>query len=115
MRLRHSVTMRFYGIIQKKKEYLIKYEYDQCIKEFFFIFLSLSVFGLLSSSLLLFPQSFGRYVIRPSSGVGRTQEPSRNFELRPLLNSRGSCSDSVSHNRILVLSIPVLLFACSQD
>ena len=53
-------------------------------------FLSLRVFGLLSSSLLLFPQRFGRYVLRPSSGVCRTREPSRNFELRPLLNPRGS-------------------------
>ena len=26
-----------------------------------------------------------------------------------------ACSDSVSHNRVLVLSIPVLLLACSQD
>ena len=47
-------------------------------------------FGLLSSSLLLFPQRFGRYVLRPSSGVCRTREPSQNFELRPLLNPRGS-------------------------
>ena len=31
--------------------------------------LSLRVFGLLSSSLLLFPQRFGQYVLRPSSGV----------------------------------------------
>ena len=53
-------------------------------------FWSLRVFGLLSSSLLLFPQRFSRYVLRPSSGVCRTREPSRNFELRPLLNSRGS-------------------------
>ena len=53
-------------------------------------FLSLRVFGLLSSSLLLFPQRFGWYVLRPSSGVCRTREPSRNFELRPLLNPRGS-------------------------
>ena len=49
-------------------------------------FLSLRVFGLLSTSLLLFPQCFGRYVLRPSSGVCRTREPSRNFELRSLLN-----------------------------
>ena len=34
--------------------------------------LSLRVFGLLSSSLSLFPQRFGRYVLRPSSGVCRT-------------------------------------------
>ena len=52
-------------------------------------FLSLSIFWLLSSSLLLFPQCFGRYVLRPSSGVCRTQEPSRNFEVHPLLNPRG--------------------------
>ena len=52
--------------------------------------LSLRFFGLLSSSLLLFPQRFGRYVLRSSSGVCRTREPSRNFELRPLLNPRGS-------------------------
>ena len=53
-------------------------------------FLSLRVFGLLSSSLLFFPQHFGWYVFRPSSGVCRTQEPSWNFELHPLLNSQGS-------------------------
>ena len=54
------------------------------------IFLSLRVFGLLSSSLLLFPQRFGRYNFRPSSDVCRTREPTRNFEQRPLLNPRGS-------------------------
>ena len=48
------------------------------------------VFGLLSASLLLFPQRFGRYVLRPSSGVCRTWKPSRNFELRPSLNPQGS-------------------------
>ena len=26
-----------------------------------------------------------------------------------------ACSDSVSHNRVQLLSIPVLLLACSQD
>ena len=34
-------------------------------------FLSLRVFGLVSSSLLLFPQRFGRYIHRPSSSVCR--------------------------------------------
>ena len=34
-------------------------------------------------------QRFGRYVLRPSSSVCRTREPSRNIELRPLLNIRG--------------------------
>ena len=48
-------------------------------------FLSLRFFGLLSSSLLLFPQRFGQYVLRPSSGVCRTRKPSRNFKLHPLL------------------------------
>ena len=52
-------------------------------------FLSLRVFGLLSSSLFLFLQCFGQYVLRPSSGVCRTWEPSGNFELRPLLNPQG--------------------------
>ena len=52
-------------------------------------FLSLRFFGLLFSSLL-FPQRFGQYVLRPSSGVCRTWEPSRNFELRPLLKPRES-------------------------
>ena len=47
-------------------------------------FLSLRVFGLLSSSLLLFPQRFW-----PSSGVCRTQEATQNFKLRPLLNPQG--------------------------
>ena len=50
--------------------------------------LSWRVFGLLSSSLLLFLQHFGRYVLRPSSGVCRTWNSSRNFELRPLLNKK---------------------------
>ena len=50
--------------------------------------LSLRVFELLSSSFLLYPQRFGRYVLRPSSGVCRTREPSWNFELRPLLKAR---------------------------
>ena len=52
-------------------------------------FLSFRVFGLLSSSLLLFPQCFSRWVLRPSSGVCRTRKLSWNFELRPLLNPQG--------------------------
>ena len=50
-------------------------------------FLSLRVFGLLSSSLLLFPQRFNRYVLRPSSGVCQTREPSRNSFFCTQLNS----------------------------
>ena len=49
--------------------------------------------------------------ICPSSRVCRTQEPSRNFELRPLLNTRGS----PVLIPLEVLSIPVLLLACSQN
>ena len=46
--------------------------------------------GLLSSSLLLFPQHFSRYVLRPSSRVCQTREPPWNFELCLLLNPWGS-------------------------
>ena len=55
-----------------------------------FLLWLLRVFGLSSSSLLLFPQRFGRYVHRPSSNICRTREPTQNFELRPLLNPHGS-------------------------
>ena len=55
---------------------------------FFFFFYH--VFGLLSSSLLSFSQHFGRYVLRPSSGVCQTWQHSRNFKLRPLLNPQES-------------------------
>ena len=54
------------------------------------VFLSFIVFGLLSSSLLLYSQRFGRYVLRPSSGICRTGEPTQNFETRHLYNPRGS-------------------------
>ena len=52
--------------------------------------LSLRVFRILSSSLLLFPQRFGRYVLQPSSGVCRTREPIQNFKLCLLLNPQES-------------------------
>ena len=55
----------------------------------FKLLLCFRVFGLLSSSLL-FPQRFDQYVLWPSSGVWRTQEPTWNFELHPLLNPQGS-------------------------
>ena len=51
-------------------------------------FISLRVFGLLSSSLLLFPQRFGRYVLRHSSGVCRTWGLTRNFEPTSFIESR---------------------------
>ena len=54
-----------------------------------------------------FPEHFGRYVFRPSSGACRTTY---------FIESIGvTCSDSVCHDRVQVLSIPVLLLACSQD
>ena len=68
------------------------------------LFLSLRLFGLLSSLLLLFSKRFGRYVLRPSTGVFRTRWPLRNLELRPLLIPRVvACYDSVSHNRVQVI------------
>ena len=87
--LQNEVTIR------SLKTFLIPYKVNNINLRYllwksFNSFLSLRVFGLLSSSLLLFPQRFGRYVLRPSSGVCRTREPSRNFELRPLLNPPGS-------------------------
>ena len=59
-------------------------------KGFRCFFLPLRVFGLLSSSLLLFPHLFGRFVLRLSSGVCWTREPTQKFELHPLLNPQGS-------------------------
>ena len=56
----------------------------------YWIHVPIRFLGLLSLSLLLFPQCFARYVLRPSSGVCRTREPSRNFKLRPLLKPRRS-------------------------
>ena len=68
------------------------------------IHLSLRVFGLLSS-ILLFPQRFGRYVLRPSSGACRTREPTRNFELRPLLNLLFIYSISVFYEPSITLHL----------
>ena len=40
----------------------------------------------------------------------------RKLQTTSFIESTGdACSDSVSHNRVQVLSIPVLLLACSQD
>ena len=53
------------------------------------VFLLLRVFGQLSSYLLI-SITFGRYVLRPSSGVCRPRECLQHFELRHLLNPRES-------------------------
>ena len=50
-------------------------------------------------------------IIRPSSGVCRTLEPSRKFELRPLVNPVLILLAITGYK----LSIPVSLLACSQD
>ena len=76
-------------------------------------FLSLRVFGLLSSSLLLFSQRFGRYVF-----CGCLSNSGTFTELRTttFIESTGfACSETISHDWKPVLSIPVLLLACSQD
>ena len=75
-------------------------------------FLSLRVFGLLSSSLLLFPQRFSRYVLRPSSGVYRTREPSRNFGLR--LSSPAEWEKSPAKDRGSWVSIVSRLYELCQ-
>ena len=94
--------------LTKKKQHFIHRTHKH------YLFLLLRVFRLLSSFLLSFPHHFGWYVLRPSSVVCRTQKPTRNFELRPLLNPRGSLV-------LIPLAItrykcfPVLLLTCSQD
>ena len=109
-------SFQFYSVVSQNGK--VHYSAGSLFLFFFFsdyhqVFLSLRFFGVLSSSLLLFPQRFSRYVLRPSSGVCQTLEPPQNFELRPLLNPRGvTYSDSVSHNRVQVLSMLVLLLAC---
>ena len=78
------------------------------------------LFGLLSSSLLLYSQCFGRCALRhffrcflSNSELTfrtrelscRNRESSRNFELNPLFNITGvDCSHSVNHDRIQALS-----------
>ena len=57
-------------------------------KNEFIIFLSFRVFRILSSSILLFPQHFGWYVLEPSSGVCQNQEPTWNYLLYWI---HGSC------------------------
>ena len=66
-----------------------------------------------NTSLLLFPQRFCRYVLRPSSGVCRTRGTFTELRTTSFIETTVvACSDSVSHNQLQVLSIPVLLLAC---
>ena len=50
--------------------------------------------------------------LRPICPPAFFREPSRNFELRPLLKL---VLIFIRHNRVQVLRIPILLLACSQD
>ena len=161
------LSLRVFGLLssslllfpQRFGRYVLRPSSGVCCLNFWeetWWFLSLRVFGLLSSFLLLFPQRIGRYVLQPSSGVcclNFWEEAWWFLSLRvsdyclhlycyfhhvsadmssgllqvfvELGNLHGTsnyvfywihdCSDSVSHNRVQVLSIPVLLIACSQD
>ena len=84
---------------------------------YIYIYISLRVFGLLSSSLLLFSQRFGRYILRPSSGVCLSNSgTSTELRTTSFIEFTGvTCSDSVSNNRVQVLSILVLLLACIKS
>ena len=77
-------------------------------------FLSLRVFRLLSSSLLLFPQYFGQYVLLLQVFVELRNLPGTSNYILYWIHGV-TCSDSVSHNRVKVLSIPVLLLACGNN
>ena len=81
----------------------------------YFEFLSIRVFGLLSSSLLLFPQRFDRYVLRYDLLQVFVELGNRHGTSSFIESTGGACSDCVSHNRVQVLSIPVLELACCQD
>ena len=73
-------------------------------------FLSLRIFGLLSLSLLLFPQCPPAFFRCLSNSGTYTEIRTTSF-----IESTGVASfDSVNHNRVQVLSIRVLLLACSQ-
>ena len=71
--------------------------------------LSLRVFGLLSSSFQpICPPAFFRCL--SNSGTFTELQTTSSIE-----STEVAYSDSVSHNQIQVLSIPVLLLACSED
>ena len=65
---------------------------------------------------VIFTQRFGRYVLRPFFRCLSNSGTFTELRTTSFIESMGvACSDSVSHNRVQVLSIPVLLLACSQD
>ena len=72
-------------------------------------FLSLRVFGLLSSSLLSFPQRFGQYILWPFPDVCSNLGTFTELWTMSFIESMGvASSDSISHNRVQVLSIPAV-------
>ena len=75
-------------------------EYTSCLNfcDEAWWFLSLRVFRLLSSSLLLFPQRFDWYVLRPSSGICWTWEPTQNFELSFIESTGVACCRGLCGN-----------------
>ena len=71
-------------------------------------FLSIRVFGLSTTFRSICPPAFFRCL----SNSGTFTK----LRMTSFIESMGvACSDSVSHNRVQVLSILVLLLTCSQD
>ena len=70
LRTSENIYLRYLFLVKVKKIYFIIITIS-CLNfwDEAWWFLSLRVFGLLPSSLLLFPERFGRYVLRSSSGV----------------------------------------------
>ena len=66
------------------------------------------IFIVISTFRLICPPAFFRYL----SNLGTFTE----LRTTSFIESTGvACSDSVSHKRVQVLSIPVLLLACSEN
>ena len=100
-------------------------EYVLFLKFFdYYLFLSLRVFGLLSSSSLLFPQYFGWYVLQPSSGVCRVsrvwqthEEGRRTYQLKRCGNNNKDEDNSPKtlndkNQQALFQKFRQLLFIC---
>ena len=99
--------------LKKKREYIMMHPF--IVKGMDFettrlkIFIDFYLLGFSDNCFHLycyFPERFGRYVLRPSSGVCRTREPSRNFELRRLLNPR----ESLTLIPLPITGVQVLVF-----
>ena len=83
------------------------------VTNFFFIIMG---FRTIASIFILISTTFPP--IYPPAFFGCMSNSETYMELRTtsFIESMGvTCSDFVSHNRVQVLSIPVLLLACSQD